>query len=254
MPEEASLVITNSGIPNAIPEPGFIAFGELTLNWADSALYFKDKDGNIQSISTKGLPPIEFDAHIPEDEPLFVFHAGTTPNTTYSFVQKQDGDLPRLKVGYIGSGVNYVNVDGTDITVGILPGTTVNQVKSLIDNDEEASAIIYFYTDFRPFSDGTGVSTDWVILGSAVFQNAVGKAGDRSDILGQSAIVTHSSPVAGSYKYYNTEWVVVGLRPTRWAPRTPGVIWNFDTQRWEMIVSQDGILQSVLLPDQAPLP
>jgi hypothetical protein len=47
----AALKITNSGIPSFVPEPNFIAFGELTLNWADSLLFFKNKDGVIKSIS-----------------------------------------------------------------------------------------------------------------------------------------------------------------------------------------------------------
>ena len=46
----ASLIITNSGIPNIIPTPGMLAFGELALNWADSALYFKDTEGDIRVI------------------------------------------------------------------------------------------------------------------------------------------------------------------------------------------------------------
>jgi hypothetical protein len=251
MPEEASLVITNSGIPNAVPEPGFIAFGELTLNWADSIIYFKNKEGAIQQISVGGLTPIQLTERLPVNEgPWFTFpFPGTPANTAYIPVKKADGDLPRLKIGLIADpGPNYVLIeDDVDITVGVVAGTTMNEIIALIRNDEDANALIRIFNS--PGSDGTGVVTGSLpLVAAASFNNVNNKIGDRAEYVGQVLFVDHSDTVVGFQQI--SEWVAATINPTVWIPRTPGIIWNRDTSLWEIQYSQDGIFQSSVLPDQ----
>jgi hypothetical protein len=247
MPEEASLVITNSGIPNAVPVPQFIAHGELTLNWADSALYFKDRDNVIQKISIRGIEPHIFEEQIPADEGPWTVHEfddPVTPDTEYIIVQKATGDLPSLKVGIITEGSNNVSVTDSDIIIGVLEGITTNEIKALIQNDEDANALIYFYN--APGSDGTGIP-ELPILASAPVVNADPISGDRADMLGQLGFVYHSDDTI-------SEWSVVGIRPTRWAAKSPNLIFNETTERWELLKIADGTIQTTLLPDQAPIP
>jgi hypothetical protein len=245
MPEEASLIITNSGVPGFVPVPGFLATGELALNWADGALYFKDAYGGIQSITVSGPPILKLD-HIPVNEgPWSIFTFILDPiNTAYIPVQKAVGPLPRLKIGLIPTGANTVEVDGNDITVAVVPGTTANQIKGLIESNVEANDLIYFYN--APFSDGTGI-TNPEAIDDASFINVNGINGDHSEYLGQRAFTTHTDSS-------HSEWTSVAITPTIWAPCTPGVIFNFTTSRWEKIYSQDGSFQSELLPDQEPIP
>lgn len=232
---EASLIITNSGIPGATPEPGFIAFGELTLNWNDSALYFKDNTGSIQTISIRGVPPIQLDRVPISEGPWF--------QTTYSLiVQKAAGTLPRLKVGRILTGSNNVSTVGTDITVELRYWTTINQLKNLIDEDENASALIYFYVPED--IDGESTMGELPMIESAEFINANAYVdADRADILGQVAIVTHFGNIP-------TEWAAVKIRPTQWSPRTPGILYNRTLERWERTFIEDGILGFELLGEQ----
>jgi len=256
MPEEASLIITNSGIPNAVPEPGFIAYGELTLNWADSALYFKDANGVIQTISIQGVPAMQLTNILPENEGPWSISPvpGNPPNTSYHLVQKAEGDLPRLKFGLIPDpGPNYVEiVDDTDIIVGVVEGTTMTQLAGLIRGDADANALVRIFTDFPGFSDGTGdITGSLPLLESATFVNSNGKKGNRAEIVGQQLIVKHSGNVTQFISH--SEWTAVQINPTVWAPRTAGIIFNNDTQRWEVMRSNNGILESILLLDQPPI-
>lgn len=242
MPVEASLIITNSGIPGLVPESGFIDFGELTLNWADSALYFKDENEVIQSISIHGVPQIELAGELPVDEGPWVTQAypSNPANTAYVAVQKEPGTLPRIKIGLIPSGSNTIAVDSEDITISVIAGTTANAVKALVDNSPSASSLVYFYN--ADGSNGTGVVTPTPI-GSATFNNVNAIGGTRSEIRNQIAIVNHSDSTV-------TEWAVVHTRPTRWMPRTPGIIYNRTLNQWERTFVEDGSIQTEVLPDQ----
>lgn len=239
---EASLIITNSGIPGVEPEPGFIPHGELTLNWADSALYWKDINNIIQSVSIRGVPPIELAGEIPLNEgPWAALQYPTNPaNTAYVPVQKEVGTLPQIKIGLIATGPNTVVVDGTDITVSVIAGTTANAVKALVDGDAAASALIYFYN--APGSTGAGIVTPDPI-GSATFGDVNEVGGTRSEIIGQIAIVTHTGGTI-------TEWAAVTIAPTNWMPRTPGIVYNRTLTQWERTYIADGSIQTELLPDQ----
>lgn len=251
MPEEASLVITNSGIPNAVPEPNFIAFGELTLNWADGVLYFKDSEGVIQSISRKGIEPIILSARLPVNEgPWDVFEIPEDPvNTAYRLVQRGDGNLPRLKIGLISNDfTNFVQIDNdTDITVGVVEGTTMNQVIGLIRSNSSANSLVRIFNS--PNSDGTGVITDGLpLLENASFTQANINAGDRAEVVGQTLFVEHTSVITGNDSI--SEWTAGTINPTIWVPRTSGIIYNRDSSMWEVLISENGTLQTIALPDQ----
>jgi hypothetical protein len=243
MSDQSSLIITNSGIPGAVPTPGFITLGELVLNWADGALYFKDKNGDIQSISSKGVAPIVIEERLPENEgPWDVLAFPDDPeNTEYIIVQREEGDLPRLKIGIITEGVNFVSVDDVDITVGVYENTTMNDIRALIENDEDANALIYIYN--AEDSDGTGIVTP-PILGSADFEDANPISGDRTEILGHTLIVKHSDESI-------SEWGSSRLFPTQWLPRTSGIIFNHTSNKWEKLKVLLGTIQTDLLPDQS---
>lgn len=47
---DATLKITNSGVPAFVPEPNALRFGVIALNWADSILYFKNSNGQLERI------------------------------------------------------------------------------------------------------------------------------------------------------------------------------------------------------------
>lgn len=241
---DASLIITNSGVPGFVPEPGFLDFGELSLNWSDGALYFKDSDGVVQTIAVSGALPLALD-HIPTNEGPWMAYSfiGNPANSAYVAVQKVIGTLPRIKIGSIPDGPNAIEVDGTDITISIVAGTTTNQIKGLITSNADANELIYFYN--VPGSDGTGIAIA-IAIESAVFENVNAISGDRGEYLGQRAITAHSDSTF-------SEWSAVALTPTQWSPLTPGVIFNNDTTRWEKMYAQDGTFQSDLLPDQAPI-
>lgn len=241
MPEEASLVITNSGVPGFVPEPGFIDFGEITLNWADKKLYFKDEDGVIQQISVDKPSQLSL-TEVPQDEGPWITTTfpGNPANTAYIPVQKQVGNLPRIKIGSIATGENSVSVDGEDITVSILAGTTTNQIKGLIENNVEADALIYFYN--AGSSNGTGIAAPLPIE-SAVFNNVNTITGVRADFVGQIAQVSHSD-------FTLTRWVSTSIIPTKWFPESPGILKNRTNSTWERLFIQDGIFQSEVLLDQ----
>jgi hypothetical protein len=251
MPSEASLIITNSGISNAIPEPGFLQFGQLVLNWADSSLYFKNKENQVNSISIRGVEPIILNERLPVNEgPWTTFSfVDNPPNTDFIPVQREEGDLPRIKIGLISSPeVNFVEIENdTDIIVGVLEGTTMNEVIALIQNNIEANDLIRIFNESA--SDGTGdITADLPILASAVFANVNEKEGDRAEILGQSLFVNHSAVAVGSTSI--SEWVAAAINPTKWIPRTPGIIWNRDNENWEISYIDTSAFETAVLPDQ----
>jgi hypothetical protein len=242
MPDEASLIITNSGIPGVVPSPDFLAHGELALNWADAALYFKDMFDQVRTITTIGGEPIILTAELPGNEGIWATlnFPGTPTNTAYVIVTKDTLSAPRLKIGSIVAPNSSISVEGADITVSIIAGTTTNQIKALIESNAAAYALIYFYN--APGSDGSGVATP-LPIGSAAFVEANTASGVRADFLGQSLVVNHSDETT-------SEWYASKIRPTRWMPRTPGIIYNRSSEQWERTFVDAGTIQTELLPDQ----
>lgn len=242
MPEEATLIITNTGIPGVVPSPDFLAHGELALNWADEVLYFKNTLNQVRSITTQGVEPLTLLGDVPVDEGPWTAQTfpGTPTNTSYVFVTKDIGSVPRLKIGSTSALTSDISVDGDDITVSIIAGTTTNQIKTLIESDPDAYDLIYFYN--APGSTGTGVATP-VPIGSAVFIAPNHALGTRADFVGQGLVVNHSDNTF-------TEWVASKIQPTNWLPRTPGIIYNRTLNYWERTFVDDETIQTEILPDQ----
>lgn len=239
----ASLIITNSGIPGVVPDPEFLDTGELALNWADKALYFKDTNDEIQTITSDGpLPQVL--ATIPVDEgPWTVFeYTGAPANTAYNAVQKAAGDVPSLAIYEIATGANLVEVTGTDVLVSVVAGTTAEELRVFLEADASFRDLIYFYN--APGSDGTGIVTPEAMPADPLditYTPVDAISGTRADRIGQPAIVIH---VDSSF----TEWSAAAVEPTQWIPKSPNLLYNRTDLKWERMFVQGGTVQTEDLP------